>query len=86
MFIYQRVNPGIWWSNLSGVIWSCSLAFPTRRKYDKNTKSGSTPDFVLFIDILPVPDRNDDNDNFTIVNFVDDPVITNPDAVSIFTF
>lgn len=42
------------------------------------------PGFLLFVDIFSVTDRNDCHDNFIVVNFIDDPVITNPYTIGIF--
>lgn len=38
----------------------------------------------LFVGFFFVTDRNDGNDNFVSVNFVDDTIIANTNAVSVF--
>ena len=49
-------------------------------------KSGTIPVSLLFINIFSMPNRNHGNDNFTIVNLIDNLVIANPDTIGVLPF
>jgi hypothetical protein len=45
--------------------------------------SGLAP-FCSVISTLPMPDPHHQNDEFGILNFVDEPIVSNPNAVGVF--
>jgi hypothetical protein len=52
--------------------------------FDIGQKTQNHAGFCFFIDIFSMPYRNDSNDNCRVVNFIDNPVITNTNTVRIF--